>query len=146
MSFLPVCVDLFILCPPFVVLDACNYTFCQSEGVNIKRPNYANRPAIRGICLRWDLLSLTCICLCAVFSAPGLHLNRPACPQDCMRFNHQHWSWRDASEAGGGGWRFAQQHQITNNFSICIFLRMARHLSLMHLPVHPEGVAKLKKP
>lgn len=38
-----------------------------------------------------------------------------------------------------------QQHQITNNFPICIFWRMVRHLCLMHLPVHPKGVAKLKE-
>lgn len=94
---------------------------------------------IRGICLRWDLLSLTCICLCAVLGAPGLHINSPACPQDCIRFNHQHWS--GGMFRGRGG--IVQQHQITNNFPICIFLRMVRHFCLMHLPVHPKGVAKL---
>ena len=96
---------------------------------------------IRGICLRWDLLSLTCICLCAVFGAPGLHINSPACPQDCIRFNHQHWSGGMFRGRGGS----CKQHQITNNFPICIFLRMVRHLCLMHLPVHPKGVAKLKE-
>lgn len=45
----------------------------------------------------------------------------------------------------GGGGESKQQHQITNNFPICIFWRMVRHLSLMHLPVHPEGLANLKK-
>lgn len=38
-----------------------------------------------------------------------------------------------------------QQHQITNNFPICIFLRMVQHLCLMHLPVHPTGAAELKE-
>lgn len=52
--------------------------------------------------------------------------------------------WRDVSGAGGWG-GIVQQHQITNNFPICISLRMVQHLCLMHLPVHPKGVAKLKE-
>lgn len=132
--------------PTFCRSWCCNYTFCQSERVNIKRPNYANRPVIRGIRLIGDLLSLTCICLCAVSAAPGLHINRTACPRDCMRFNHQHWS--EAMFRGRGGRRgggVAQQHQITNNSPICIFLSMVQHLYLVHLPVHPKGVAELKE-
>lgn len=43
----------------------------------------------------------------------------------------------------GGG--VVQQHQISNNFPICIFPRMVQRLFLKHLPVHPKGVAKLKE-
>lgn len=60
--------------------------------------------------------------------SPGLHTIQPPTLE-----------WRDVSGAGG----IVQQHQITNNFPICIFLRMVRHFCLMHLPVHPKGVAKL---
>jgi len=45
---------------------------------------------------------------------------------------------------GAGG--ITQQHQITNNFPICIFPRMVRHLCFMHSPAHPKGLAKLKEP
>lgn len=49
--------------------------------------------------------------------------------------------WRDVLGAGG----IVQQHQITNNFPICIFLRIVQHLCFMHLPVHPKGVPELKE-
>ena len=62
--------------------------------------------------------------------SPGLHTIQPPTLE-----------WRDVSGAGG----IVLQHQITNNFPICISLRMARHLRLMHLPVHPKGVAKLRE-
>lgn len=56
--------------------------------------------------------------------------------------------WRDVW--GGGGVCVCmhvcvQQHQITNNFPICIFLRTVQHLCLIHLPVHPTGAAELKE-
>lgn len=92
-------------------------------------------------------LSLCCL-LCSrpaykhACLSPGLHAIQPPTLE-----------WRDVSGAAERGGevvvvvgRFVQQHQITNNFSICIFLRMARRLCLMHLPVPPEGVAKSKKP
>lgn len=80
-------------------------------------------------------LSLCCLCC-----------SRPAYKQPCLSpglhaIQPPTLEWRDVSGAGG----IVQQHQITNNFPICIFLRMERHLCLMHLPVHPKGVAKLKE-
>lgn len=38
-----------------------------------------------------------------------------------------------------------QQHQIPNNFPICIFLRMVQCFCLIHLAVHPTGAAELKE-
>ncbi len=72
--------------------------------------------------------------------------SRPAYKQPCLSsglhtIQPPTLEWRDVSGAGG----IVLQHQITNNFPICIFLRMVRHLCLMHLPVHPKGVAKLKE-
>lgn len=80
-------------------------------------------------------LSLCCLCC-----------SRPAYKQPCLSsglhaIQPPTLEWRDVSGAGG----IVQQHQITNNFPICIFLRMVRHLCLMHLPVHPKGAAKLKE-
>lgn len=80
-------------------------------------------------------LSLCCLCC-----------SRPAYKQPCLSpglhaIQPPTLEWRDVSGAGG----IVLQHQITNNFPICIFLRMVRHLCLMHLSVHPKGVAKLKE-
>lgn len=63
--------------------------------------------------------------------SPGLHAIQPPTLE-----------WSDVSGAGG----IVQQHQITNNFPICIFLRMVRHLCLTHSPVRLKGGAKLKEP
>lgn len=43
---------------------------------------------------------------------------------------------------GGAGGGVVQKHQITNNFPICIFPRIARHPCLMHL--HPKGVCQVE--
>lgn len=139
--------------PAFCRSWCCNYTFCQSEGENIKRPNYANRPVIRSMCLRSDLLSLTCICLCAVFGAPGLHIKSLVLSSGLHTIQPPTLERRDVWRAVGCVCARAcaclcmcvQQHQITNNFPICIFLRMVQHLCLMHLPVHPTGAAELKE-
>lgn len=76
--------------------------------------------------------------------------SRPAYKQPCLSsglhtIQPPTLERRDVLGAGGG--RIVQKHQITNNFPICIFffLRIVRHPCLMHLPVHPKGVAKLKE-
>ena len=86
-SFLSIYVYLFILCMPFVVVDVAIILFVSRRGGISKGLIMQTGPVISSKCLRWDLLSLTSICLCAVscsrpeykhlFLSPGLHWIQP---------------------------------------------------------------------